>query len=54
MEKTKGWCVWKVSLDYLIKALNECTAGGAEQIQVVNSEDKLYPFLILYYNPEDE
>lgn len=54
MEMTKGWCTWQVSWDYLVKALTQCTNNNAQHIQVVNSGDKGYPFLVIYYNPPNE
>ena len=54
MELTQGWCYWHVGLDYLRKVLSQCTANNAQHIQVVNSGDKNYPFLIIYYNPPNK
>ena len=53
MELTQGWCFWQVGLDYLRKALDQCTHNNAQHIQVVNSGDKNYPFLVIYYNPNE-
>lgn len=49
MESTKGWCMWEVSHDYLLKAMSQLDKAGVDMSTVKIAPGVCHKYMFLVY-----